>query len=96
MSMQDLDSIDRAIHRIKANIHRTLRWVDDRREPIPPARSSRLLVELPLVAEDRSGLWNAVEDPREWPLEQGKVENLRVAARMLDGLEFEAGQTFSF
>lgn len=98
-SMRDLDSIDRAqlaIHGLKANIHRTLRWIDDRREPIPPARTSRLLVELALVAEDRSPLWNAVEDPREWPLEQGKVENLRVAARMLDGLEFEAGQTFSF
>lgn len=96
MSMQDLDSLDLAIHGIKANIHRTLRWLDDRREPIVPARASRLLVGLPLVAEDRSALWNAVEDPREWPLEQGKVENLRVAARMLDGLELEAGQTFSF
>jgi hypothetical protein len=96
MSTQDLDPIDLAIHRIKANLHRTLRWIDDRREPIVPARSSRLLVDLPLVAEDRSPLWNAVEDPREWPLEHGKVENLRVAARTLDGLEFEAGQTFSF
>jgi hypothetical protein len=94
--MRDLDSIDLAIHRVKANIHRTLRWVDDRREPISPARTSRLLVGLPLVAEDRSGLWNAIEDPREWPLEHGKVENLRIAARMLDGLELEAGQVFSF
>lgn len=96
MSLQDLDAIDLAIHRIKANVHRTLRWIDDRREPISPARSSRLLVDLPLVAQDRSALWNTIDDPREWPLEQGKVENLRVAARMLDGLEFEAGQTFSF
>jgi hypothetical protein len=96
MSMQDLDSIGLVIHGIKANIHRTLRWIDDRSEPIAPARVSRLLVELPLVAEDRSTLWNTVEDPREWPLEHGKVENLRVAARMLDGLEFEAGQVFSF
>jgi VanW like protein len=96
MSMRDLGSIDLAIHRIKANVHRTLRWIDDRREPIPPARTGRLLVDLELVAEDRSKLWNAIEDPREWPLEQGKVENLRVAARMLDGLELEAGQVFSF
>jgi hypothetical protein len=101
MSMRDLDSIDLAIHRIKANVHRTLRWIDDRREPILPARASRLLVELPLVAEDRSVLFNTfwgntIEDAREWPLEHGKVENLRVAARMLDGLEFESGQVFSF
>jgi hypothetical protein len=85
-----------SLHRVKANIHRTLRWIDDRRDPIVPARASRLLVDLPLVAEDASPLWNNVEDPREWPLEQGKVENLRVAARLLDGLELEARQTFSF
>jgi hypothetical protein len=85
-----------SIHQIKANVHRTLRWIEDRREPIVPARVSRLLVDLPLVAEDRSLLWNRVEDAREWPLEHGKVENLRVAARLLDGLELEARQIFSF
>src|SRR5690349_14559091 len=94
--MTELEPIDLAIHRLKAGVHRTLRWIEDRREPIPIARASRLLVDAPLVAEDRSRLWNDVEDPREWPLEHGKVENLRVAARALDGLEFEAHQPFSF
>ncbi|MFO7562132.1 MAG: VanW family protein [Enhygromyxa sp.] len=94
--MTELEPLDLAVHHAKVQAHRLLRWLDDRRDPIRPARIARLLVELPKVAEDRSPLWNRAIDPREWPLELGKVENLRVAARSLDGLEFEAGQPFSF
>lgn len=94
--MTELEPLDLAVHRLKVQAHRALRWLDDRREPLRPARVSRLLIGLPRVAEDRSPLWNREVDPREWPLELGKVENLRVAARLLDGLEFEAGQVFSF
>ena len=88
--------IDMAIHRAKASVHQAVRWVDDHRDVLTPARHSRLLVDLPCVAEDRSPLWNRDVDEREWSLELGKVENLRIAVRALDGLEFEAGQRFSF
>lgn len=98
--MEKLEPIEVAVHHAKVQVHRLLRWIDDRRDPIASARSGRLLVDLPLVIEDRSLVWNAQgngdTDPREWPLELGKVENLRVAARALDGLEFEAHQVFSF
>jgi hypothetical protein len=94
--MTKLEPLDLAVHTVKVQAHRALRWLDDRRAPVRPARASRLLVGLPRVAEDRSPLWNREIDPREWPLELGKVENLRVAASMLDGLEFEAEQVFSF
>lgn len=94
--MDELDPIDVAVHRAKVQAHRVLRWLDDRRSPIRPARQGRLLVGLPLIVEDRSALWIDELDPRELGLELGKVENLRVAARLLHGLEFEAGQPFSF
>jgi hypothetical protein len=94
--MPKLEPIDLAVHRAKVSVHRALRWIDDRREPLRPARVSRLLVDRPRVAEDRGALWNRDVEAREWPLELGKVENLRLAARLLDGLEFEAGQVFSF
>ncbi|PRQ07962.1 VanW family protein [Enhygromyxa salina] len=96
--MEKLEPIEVAVHQAKVQVHRLLRWVDDRRDPLTPARSGRLLVDLPLAVEDRSSLWTTGPDadPREWPLELGKVENLRVAARALDGLEFEAHQVFSF
>ena len=48
-----------------------------------------------VLAEVRSKLWRE-EDPRERGNEQGKVQNLRVAARSLDRLQIPAGQTFSF
>lgn len=94
--MTELEPLDLAVHRLKVQAHRALRWFDDRRSPVLPARASRLLIGLPRVAEDRSPLWNRDVGPREWPLELGKVENLRVAARSLDGLELEADQVFSF
>ncbi|PRP90337.1 Vancomycin B-type resistance protein VanW [Enhygromyxa salina] len=94
--MDELHPIDLALHRAKVQVHRLLRWADDRSDPVVPARAGRLLVDLPLASEDRSPLWKVDLDPRELELELGKVENLRVAARALDGLEFEARQVFSF
>ncbi|WP_428263214.1 VanW family protein [Haliangium sp.] len=95
--MNEIDRVDMAIHQAKVQVHRVLRWLDDRRAPVRRARIGRLLVDLPVVVEDRAPLWTAAgQDRREWVLELGKVENLRVAARHLDGLEFEAGQVFSF
>ena len=89
-----------AVHRAKVVGHQALRWVADRRSPIVPARFGHELLDAPRIAEDRSPLWNRGLEPeklaREWPLELGKVENLRVAARALDGLELVAGQRFSF
>lgn len=88
--------IDFALHHAKVQVHRLVRWWEDRASPIEPAAPGRALIDTPLLAEDRSPLWNPELDPREWPLERGKLENLRVAARLLDGLEFAAGQVFSF
>ena len=48
-----------------------------------------------VLIEVRSKLWRE-DDPREWANEQGKVQNLRVAARVLNGLKIPAGETFSF
>ena len=48
-----------------------------------------------VIAEARSTLWRE-QDPREWANEQGKVQNLRVAAKALDGLAIPAGKVFSF
>jgi hypothetical protein len=94
--MTRIKPVARAVHRAKVQAHRGVRWVEDRRDPLRPARASRLLVGLPEVANHRSPLLNWEVDGREWPLELGKVENLRVAACSLDGLEFEADQVFSF
>lgn len=94
--MSDPSRMDFVIHHAKVQVHRVLRAARDQRAPIPRARASRLLVDRPILAEDRCALWNRSADRREWPLERGKVENLRVAARLLDGLELAGDQVFSF
>lgn len=49
----------------------------------------------PERASHRSFLWH-LDNPAELELAFGKVENLRVACRLLDGLAIPAGKTFSF
>ncbi len=49
----------------------------------------------PLVAESKSPIWTN-DAPGEWELEVGKVENLRRATRLLDGVVVPAGALFSF
>ncbi len=96
--MSDPTRLDFALHHAKVQAHRVRRWLVDRANPIarvvPSAPGE--LAAAPVLAEDRSPLWNPDVDPREWPLEAGKVENLRVAVRSLDGIELTAGQIFSF
>lgn len=84
------------VHAAKVRVHQIVRLATDLSGAgVPAARRGEAHVDAPLLAESRTPLWTA-DDPREWPLEQGKVENLRVAARRLDGLELPAGATFSF
>src|SRR5882724_1531616 len=49
----------------------------------------------PLLAESSSELWKA-NNPAEEYLIAGKIQNLRVAVRRLNGVEIPAGKTFSF
>lgn len=84
------------VYGVKVRVHQLVRAARDRLGPgVHIATTGTALSTAPLLAERRSRLWTA-EDPLEFPLEDGKVENLRVAARRLDGLELPAGATFSF
>ena len=55
----------------------------------------RVLVEATLAVEVRAPLWTQ-DSAAEFPLTAGKVQNLRTAARMLNGVEVAAGEVFSF
>ena len=50
---------------------------------------------LAIIAESRSPLYAEVS-PSEWALQAGKVQNLRLAARALNGLVVPQGKIFSF
>ena len=87
---------DAAIFRTKSFLLQLHRAASDlrSRDIVRHARSSAL-VEQPVIATSRTALWTET-DPAERFLVAGKIQNLRIAIRNLDGLEIPAGGTFSF
>ncbi|WP_158815562.1 VanW family protein [Methylocapsa sp. S129] len=61
-----------------------------------PHRQSAHLIAAPAIAEARSPLWTAAAGPKDRALTAGKVHNLRLALRGIDGIEVPAGEIFSF
>jgi hypothetical protein len=59
-------------------------------------RSNGQLRDLPIVAVSESELWNIDDNEQNWALTAGKVQNLRIAAKRLNGLEIPANEAFSF
>jgi hypothetical protein len=53
------------------------------------------LTEAPIVAESKTKLWTEA-NYAERPLLVGKIHNLRIALRGIDGVEIPAGRVFSF
>jgi len=49
-----------------------------------------------VIAVSESDLWNNDDTEQNWILTAGKVENLRLAAKQLNGIEVEANMIFSF
>ncbi len=72
---------------------RTLRETGRRPDRHPRAAELR---DAAVVAEIRSPLWSGAVGAAEHELTAGKIHNLRLAARALDGIEVPAGAVFSF
>jgi len=68
-------------------------WELGQRPRCHPRRDA--LQDAPVIGQAASPLWTQTE-AAEFPLTAGKIENLRVAARSLNGLEIPADQVFSF
>src|SRR4030095_9063604 len=65
------------------------------RNKVKPAHFGDKLIGHPIIAESRTPL-RMTDDGIENHLSSGKIHNLRIAIRRLDGLEFSAGNVFSF
>ena len=89
---------DAALFKVKAALLRMRRHGQDIASGLRLRRHPRgaSLVDAPVIAQTRSPLWAPEANPREWALTAGKVQNLRVAVRCLDGAEVPAGAIFSF
>jgi hypothetical protein len=50
----------------------------------------------PIISMSESELWNKEDNTDNWILTAGKIENLRIASKKLNGLEVKANEVFSF
>lgn len=49
-----------------------------------------------IISTSKSELWNEEDNAENWILTAGKIQNLRIAAGLIDGVEIPAGEVFSF
>lgn len=81
----------------KAKVHQIRRGVKNWHEGVLIHPKGDQLASLPIVAQWQSDLRRAENtSARENELLEGKIQNLRVAARALDGVEVPAGAVWSF
>ncbi len=64
--------------------------------PTQKFQDKGLLVNEPVIAFSESDLWNPFDNKDNWILTAGKIENLRISAKKLNGLEIKANEVFSF
>lgn len=84
------------IFRFKSFILQVRRFLKDSVDKsVTKGAKTYSLVEQPVIAESKTPLWTEIE-PEERHLVAGKIQNLRIAAAALNGLEIAAGDTFSF
>lgn len=59
-------------------------------------KNKQQLTNKPVIAFSESDLWNPSDNKENWILTAGKIENLRIASKKLNGLEVKANEVFSF
>jgi len=64
--------------------------------PTQKFKDKSQLIKKPVIAFSESDLWNPFDNKDNWILTAGKIENLRISAKKLHGLEIEANEVFSF
>jgi VanW like protein len=89
---------DMAAFEAKASLFRLKRAIVElaAHRSVGKCRRGNALIAAPVLARVTSPLWNNLAGSREFALTAGKVQNLRLAIRDIDGVELEAGETFSF
>lgn len=83
-----------ALFETKAWAFRVARWYEDGRQRPVRHVANASLGDACLLAESTSRLWP--DDEAAWDLVAGKIHNLRLAVRQLDGIVVPAGEVFSF
>lgn len=83
------------LFRAKTMLHQTRRAVKDLSRPVKRFSTAGEPADALVIARSVTKLWTEA-DPREQLLLAGKIHNLRIAARRLNGVEIPPGEIFSF
>lgn len=86
---------DAFLFAVKAGVLRVKRAVRDVRDPAARRRPTGICMAGDVLAEVVTPLYTE-SDPNERGLQLGKVQNLRIGAKAIDGARLETGQVFSF
>lgn len=65
-------------------------------QPTKKFTDNQKLLSQPVIAFSESDLWNPFDNKDNWILTAGKIENLRISAKKLNGIEVSANEVFSF
>ncbi len=84
------------VFRLKTMVFTGNRFFKNLLSPVRKFNTSQILVNEPVIAFSESDLWNPSDNKGNWILTAGKIENLRIAARKLNGVEIKANEIFSF
>ena len=82
--------------RFKSFLHIVSRQAVNIISPIPKFYDKGFLKDQPVVASSESNLWNTDDNPENWILTAGKIENLRIAIKCINGIEVSENEVFSF
>ena len=100
MSRQQLTEkhsfVNNTIFRLKTVVLTGNRIFKNLLYPTQKFKDKRQLIKEPVIAYSESDLWNPSDNKDNWILTAGKIENLRISAKKLHGLEIEANEVFSF
>jgi hypothetical protein len=88
--------INDTIFRLKTVLLTGKRVLQNLLSPTPKFKDTGLLIDKPIIAFSESDLWNPFDNKENWILTAGKIENLRISAKKLHGLEVKANEIFSF
>ena len=88
--------INETVFRTKMTLLSVQRGFQNICSPLREFKFDLSLIEEPIIAFSESDLWNFNDNKDNWILTAGKVENLRIASKQLNGLEIKANEVFSF
>ncbi len=88
--------INDTIFRLKTLVLTGTRIVKNLLNPSIKFKDNNQLINEQIIAFSESDLWNPFDTQENWILTAGKVENLRIASRKINGIEIKANEVFSF